>query len=175
MLFLVHLSDVIENADEPFRVIFSFPDCVRVEFRSLNPFGAHCRHRSEAVRGEGGSSARRSPPERRRLGLPLANRRSDERDNPATAEPLAQGHRLSARSGLIRHREGLALADARVVTLPPPTGTSFTVPSVGVDPVDVRAVHRHRLGARSGRLASVVTVPPPTGTSFTVPSLKLTQ
>ncbi len=34
----VHLSDVIENADDPARVIVSRPDPVGVEFESLNSF-----------------------------------------------------------------------------------------------------------------------------------------
>ena len=36
MLFLVQWSDVIENADEPVRLIANFPDFVELEFPSLN-------------------------------------------------------------------------------------------------------------------------------------------
>src|SRR4051812_28227962 len=37
MLFPVHLSDVIEKADDPVRLIVSFPDFVSIELPSLNP------------------------------------------------------------------------------------------------------------------------------------------
>jgi len=37
MLFPVQWSDVIENADEPVRLIANFPDFVKAELASLNP------------------------------------------------------------------------------------------------------------------------------------------